>query len=320
MERKVDSIIPEMMMFYNVENLFLPDYDYKKSNSLSNSGLKNWSKSRYDLKIQNIARVFQLVSDLNGQLPLVAGLAEIQGKKPLMDLLSHHPFNENFKFIHYESMDERGVDVALIYNSSKIEVLHSEPITYLFEIEDENPYKYDTTRDVLWCKVRYKEAIIHFFVVHLPSKRTFDINRFKRDYILKELRERFNAIEKNNEAIVVMGDFNQNPDEGYLKGFLNNDKEELTLHNPFSKLFKDKKFSTFHQRYGLLFDQIIISKSFFDSSFFPLKFSNAEVFSISQLSNFDRRYIGRPYRTYAGTRYLGGYSDHFPVLTKFTRV
>lgn len=315
-----DNIIPEMMMFYNVENLFLPDFNFKKSDSVSKSGLKNWSLSRYELKIQNIARVFQLVSDLNGQLPLIAGLAEVQGKQPLMDILRHQPFSNSYQFVHYESMDERGIDVALLYDASKIEILHSEPITYLFETEDENPYNYDTTRDVLWCKAKYKEAIFHIFVVHLPSKRTFDINRFKRNYILKNLRKRFNDIEKDNEAIVVMGDFNQNPDEGFLKNFLQNEKEEFTLYNPFSKLFKNKQFSTFHQRCGLLFDQIIISEQFLNNDYFPLKFSDSEVFSIAQLSNFDRRYIGRPYRTYAGTRYLGGYSDHFPVLVKFTRV
>lgn len=315
----VQDLLPEMVMFYNVENLFLPDFEFRKKEGTSNSGLKNWSKARYDLKIKNLTRVFLLVSDINGQLPMLIGLSEVQGKKPLEEIVKQSPFNNNFGIVHYESMDERGIDVALLYDKSKITIISSEPITYLFEIEDDNPENYDTTRDVLWCKAKYENEIINIFVVHLPSKRAFDINRGKRIYILKELRKRLNALAKRNEAAIIMGDFNQNPDEDYLKDFLYNQNQEKDIYNPFSELFKQKKFSTFYLKYGLLFDQIIISKEFINKYSFPLKFLEAEVFSISQLSNFDRRFIGKPFRTYAGSRYLGGYSDHFPVLAKFSK-
>ena len=59
---------------------------------------------------------------------------------------------------------------------------------------------------------------------------------------------------------------------------------------------------------------MILSKDFFNSNY-PLLFKEAKVFNHEKLSNWNRKFAGRPFRTYAGTRYLGGYSDHFPILT-----
>ncbi|HPZ24857.1 MAG TPA: hypothetical protein PKV58_02855, partial [Kaistella sp.] len=58
---------------------------------------------------------------------MLIGLSEIQGQKPLDELVKMDPFNSNYGVIHYDSMDERGVDVALLYDKSKIEVISSEP-------------------------------------------------------------------------------------------------------------------------------------------------------------------------------------------------
>ena len=125
-----------------------------------------------------------------GLLPCIIGLAEISGGKVLEDLIEEQPFNSKYGIVHYNSMDERKVDVALLYDKSKIEVLDSEPISFFFEIEDNNPENYDTTRDVLFTKVKYKEEIISIFVLHLPSKRERNINKPKRDFILSEIKDK----------------------------------------------------------------------------------------------------------------------------------
>lgn len=313
------GMVPEMMMFYNVENLFTPDLVFRNRLAPSVSGLKNWNRERYENKLHKIAKVFQLTKEVNGQLPMLIGISEVQGKKPLEDILKLEPFNGSFGFIHYESMDERGVDVALLYDQSKIQVISSEPITFLFEIEDADPENYDATRDVLWCKLKYEEAVFHVFVLHLPSKRDLDVNQPKRLHILKELREKINFLQNENEAVVLMGDFNQNPDEGYLFDFLFNEKHVKSLTNPFSEIFKGRVFSTFHYKIGLLFDQILISDQFLNHHNFPLTYDSAEVFNHPQISNWDKKFLGRPFRTFVGTRYLGGYSDHFPVIVKFVK-
>jgi len=175
----------ELIMFYNVENLFLPDPKPQFRNHSSKSGLFNWNQYRYDIKLRKIAHVFRLIQEESGQLPMICGLAEIQGKEVLKDLLKQDIFN-GYHFVHYESLDERGVDVALLYDTSKIEVLHSEPITYFFKINHADSTAFDTTRDVLYTQLKYQGELIHFFVVHLPSKREDDINKPKRAFILKK--------------------------------------------------------------------------------------------------------------------------------------
>lgn len=309
----------ELVAFYNVENLFPADSPQVHRLDPTNSGLRNWDDRKYQNKIFKIAQVFDLIQETEGVLPMIIGFSEIQGQKPLEDLIKMPPFNSNYGVVHYDSMDERGVDVALIYNKSKIEILSSEPITYFFEFEGKNLGKYDTTRDVLFCRVKYLSEIINFFVLHLPSKREKDINRPKRDYILQELRERIINIQKNsNEPVIICGDFNENPDAENIENVVYDDQFNKILTNPYLKLFKNNIFSTFHYKSGLLFDQMILSNSFFENDSL-LQFKEAKVFNHDKLMNKDEAFKGRPFRTYAGTRYLGGYSDHFPIIIELKK-
>lgn len=306
----------EIISFYNVENLFPPDPPPVHRLDPTNSGLRNWDEKRYQNKLFKIAQVFELIQETEGVLPMIIGLSEIQGQKPLDELVAMPPFNSNYGVVHYDSMDERGVDVALLYDKSKIEIISSEPISYIFEIDDQDPANYDTTRDVLYCKIKYSEEIINLFVLHLPSKREQDVNKPRRDYILKELREKVNPFLATSEAVIICGDFNENPDEKNIENMLYDDQFNKILTNPYNDLFKNKIFSTFHFKNGLLFDQMILSNSFFDEKCL-LQYKEAKVFAHQKLTNRDENFKGRPFRTYAGTRYLGGYSDHFPIITEF---
>ena len=315
MNRMENNKDTELIAFYNVENLFCPDIPRVHQLDPTASGLQNWDERKYQNKLFKIAHVFQLILESEKALPLVIGLSEVQGRKPLEDLVKLEPFNSKYEIAHYESMDERGVDVALLYDKTKIELLSSQPISYLFAVENKESEYYDTTRDVLFCKVKFLETIINVFVLHLPSKREKDINKPKRDYILKDLHEKVLTIKSTTqEAVIIMGDFNENPDEEMILNFNYDSDFNKILVNPSEELFKNEKFSTFHYKNGLLFDQMILSKDFFNSNY-PLLFKEAKVFNHEKLSNWNRKFAGRPFRTYAGTRYLGGYSDHFPILT-----
>lgn len=312
-----DKMPFEMVMFYNVENLFLPDPKPMHHRDPTFSGLRNWDERKYTGKLHKIAHVFNLIAEEKNQLPMLVGLSEIQGDKPLQDLINLPPLKDKYAIVHYESMDERGVDVALLYDKSKIEILSSEPISFVFEIEDDNPENYDTTRDILHCRVKFKDSIINVFVFHLPSKREHDVNRPKRIYIVNEIKERISKIlESPDEAVILCGDFNENPDDENLNKLLYDDKFNKILNNPYLDTYNNKIFSTFHYKDGLLFDQIIFSNHFLEENF-SLLYNSAVVFKPEKISNWDKKFLGRPFRTYAGTRYLGGYSDHFPVIVEF---
>jgi len=306
----------ELFSFYNVENLFLPDPTPIHKLDPTKSGLRGWDDKRYRNKLLKIAHVFQLMKEENGVLPFMIGLSEISGRKVLEDLVELEPFNSEYGIIHYNSMDERNVDVALLYDKNKVEVIDSETITFFFEIIDKNTENYDTTRDVLYSKVKYKGEIINVFIAHLPSKRERDINKPKRAFILNEVRGRILNIINEKEHVILCGDFNENPDDENLVKILYDNASEKVLENPFQQLFSTRNYSTFHYKSGLLFDQIILSKSLFDNV--GLSFQDAEVFNSEKIRSRNRNFEERPFRTYAGTRYLGGYSDHFPVFVKFS--
>jgi len=312
-------MLMELFAFYNVENLFLPDPPQIHKLDPTRSGLRNWDDRKYRTKLSKIAHVFRLIKEENGVLPAIIGLCEISGKKVLEDLVKLDPFSSQYGIVHYNSLDERKVDVALLYDKSKVEIIDSEAITFFFEIVDNKPDNYDTTRDVLFAKIKFKEEIMNVFVAHLPSKREKDINQPKRNFIMNEIRNRIlNIIDKDHEHVILCGDFNQNPDDENLIKILYDNSQKKILHNPFQKLFSTKKYSTFHYKSGLLFDQIMLSDSFFKTDA-SLSFQDAKVFNPESMSTKNRGFEGRPFRTYAGTRYLGGFSDHFPVLVTFVK-
>lgn len=309
----------ELFTFYNVENLFLPDVKPVHKYDPTKSGLRNWDERKYSNKLFKIAHVFQLIKEENGVLPFIIGLSEVSGRKVLEELVEMDPFNSQYGIVHYNSMDERKVDVAMLYDKSKVEVIDSETITFFFEITNKNTEYYDTTRDVLYSKLKYKGEIINVFIAHLPSKREKDVNKPKRDFIMEEIRNRIlNIVSSSSEHIILCGDFNENPDDENLTNILYDNNHEKMLENPFSELFFTGNYSTFHYKSGLLFDQIILSKSFFnDQNNEGVSFESAGIFKSEKISSRNKQFAGRPFRTYAGTRYLGGYSDHFPVFVKF---
>jgi exonuclease III len=306
----------ELILFYNVENLFSPDPKPKHKLDPTISGFRNWDEKKYQNKLHKIAHVFRLIEEQEKVLPMIIGLAEVYGEENLKDLVKLEPFKENFGIVHYDSLDERGVDTALLYDKRKLELLHSEPISFVFENEPNSRENFDTTRDVLFCKLKYNDEIINVFVMHLPSKREKDINGPKRDFIIDSIRNRVVKLYKDSEeAMVVCGDFNENPTEENLSRFLYDEEGVQMLNNPGIELYHNRIFSTFHHKEGLLFDQILLSKHFFHSAF-SLNYEKAIVFNSEKISVWHNKYKGRPYRTYAGTRYLGGYSDHYPVLVR----
>lgn len=309
----------ELFSFYNVENLFLPDPEPRHKLDPTISGLRNWNERKYKNKLYKIAHVFQLIKDENGTLPFIIGLSEVSGKQVLEDLIQMQPFNSEYGIVHYNSRDERKVDVVMLYDKNKVEIIDSEAITFFFENETQNIENYDTTRDVLYSVLKYKEEIINVFIAHLPSKREKDINRPKRIFILNEIQRRILDLINADENVILCGDFNENPDDENLVKILYDNSYEKVLENPFQQLFSTGNYSTFHYKSGLLFDQIILSESFFKEDCM-LSFQNAGIFKPVKISCRDKNFEGRPFRTYAGTRYLGGYSDHFPVYVTLGKV
>lgn len=301
--------------FYNTENFFEPDDDgSKRDDEYTPNGIRKWTKSRYDDKVRKIGQAIHLIGrEETNQPPLIVGLAEVENKNVLNDLI-HSTFLEeyNYEYIHFESLDKRGIDTALIFRSNLIQVLDKEIIRLTFYEE--------STRDVLYVKFIIQKKVLHTFVVHLPSRRNLDVKREFRNLILDEIRSKVDEILKidSNSHIVLMGDFNGEPDDEDMMQILKTQsKAQLKvgeLYNPMLNM-KKRTGSLIHEGNWVLYDQIIFSRAFLKHKLADFQIKKVEVFRDRLLKNNNAQYAGVPLRTYVGKKYLGGYSDHFPIYT-----
>lgn len=298
----------EMMMFYNVENLFPPD---SESDEKPASGFRNWDSYKYNLKIRKLSNVFRFVEEDHGQLPSIIGLAEIGDRSVLEDLLNENSPIQNYEIVYQNSQDSRGLSVALLFDQAKYTLVQFN--TLKFQMDESVAFD---TRDILHVELLFEGKKLHIFVCHLPSKREKDIKKAQRNYIINQLHCTIQNLVDKGEPIILMGDFNENPDAEELQQFLTNDNGNKMLSDPFEVIFLDGQFSTYHGKKGLCFDQIIYSEDLLIEQF-NFQTISAEIYNTPRLRNKDRKNSSYPMRTYSGSRYIGGWSDHFPVVVKF---
>ena len=154
------------IMCYNVENFFdCVDDTTTHDEEYLPGGMRGWNYQKYQQKQANIGKV---ITALGGwEAPALVGLCEVESERALRDLTIFSGLKSlKYKFIHYESPDARGVDVALLYQPSKFKVLHSKPITVI------NPeFPESKTRDILYVGgIMPIGDTLHVFVCHFPSR------------------------------------------------------------------------------------------------------------------------------------------------------
>lgn len=276
---------------YNVENLFDTQHDsLKNDSSFLPDGLHHWTYYRYTTKLNRIARVIVNIGGWES-IPLV-GLCEVENSRCLRDLC-YNLRCYNYRYVHYESPDERGVDVALLYDSTQITILNSQPIRLYFPD--------DYTRDILYVKALYQGCdTIHTMVCHLPSQLGgAAATEYKRDYAKRVIRKQINAILRDQPQanIILMGDMNTSPEDD-MRG----------MSNMMLDIQHNGQGTHKFQGQWTCLDQFYVS-----SSLQP--FSSVSIYSPSWLLEEDTKYLDhQPLRTYAGYRYNDGYSDHLPIV------
>ena len=303
--------------FYNIENLFdIYNDKLKHDSDFTENSEMRWTLKRYKNKIQKISYAISQIGIAETQdLPAIVGLAEVENKQVLNDLIQADALaNENYKYVHFDSKDERGIDVALLYNSEKFEVIHTEVKSIVFE---EANGDVDYTRDILHVYGKFMGEKIDVLVNHWPSKRSDNENGTKRLEVSNLVSETVRSIRSKNEQakIIIMGDFNDDPSSESVKNLVNNNQ----LYNPMDTLLSIDRGTTVHRGEWNLFDQIILSINCFERKKNSLKFDTANIFDPEFLKQQEGDYKGTPYRTYVGKSYKGGYSDHFPVYSIFKK-
>ncbi len=296
-------------VFYNVENLFdtINNPNTNDDEFLPNSE-KKWNSSKYFHKINQLARVFSSLSkDKNSNnMPDIIGLCEVENKQVINDLLKTPTFsNHNYKIIHQDSPDSRGIDCALLYND-KIQLLN-----YDFIFID-NPNVKRATRDILHAKLKISDMIFNVFVNHWPSRwgGQKETNH-KRVFTAKILRNYININVTKNDYTLIMGDFNDYPKNESLSKILIEDD----LVNLMSTDFVLGNGSYNYNSLWNWLDQIIISNNFFQPN---VKLKSVGSYQKEYMLYTNKKGEIRPSRTFGGNNWYGGFSDHLPVYFQFS--
>lgn len=298
--------------FYNTENLF--DYiDDPLTNDIGflETSSKKWNKKKYERKIYQTGKAISKIGfDTLHKPPTLIGLAEVENARVLKDLIESAYLKEfNYGFVHYDSPDERGIDVALLYDKESFNLENSETIT--LNVESELGIR-DYTRDILKVSGYLNNEKIHVLVNHWPSRHVgSDTTGHKRMFAAQKVIRLIDDIrqEDTNAKIIIMGDYNDNPKNDSIQ-FL---KNQRLLYNPMEQLMSYKRGSANHNFKWILFDQILMTPNFINPEEDGLKYVKADIFDDEFLAQAYGKYKGQPYRTYVGKRYMGGFSDHFPV-------
>lgn len=305
--------------FYNVENLFDTIDDPNKNDAeFLPDGSYRWNSKRYHQKLERLTEVIAGIgTEYTPDGPAILGLSEIENKAVIEDLVAHPGISgRNYQIVHYDSPDRRGVDVGLIYQPKYFQPTHSKSYTLKVEGMD-NFY----TRDQLVVSGLFDGEPMHFIVGHWPSRRGGEKRslplRVAAGALSRHIVDSILELDKDAK-IVVMGDLNDNPTNKSIMEALNakgsKDKlKEGELFNPMYALYKKGIGSNAWRDSWSLFDQLIVSQGLLGNDYSSYKFRTAKVYNMVEMTQRSGRFKGYPWRTYVGTEFHGGYSDHFPA-------
>ncbi len=316
---------PHKVMFYNFENLFDTIRDPEIYDSeFTPEGPKRWNATKYQKKLDNLSRVLFDIAAIDKNYPAVIGVSEIENRTVLEDVIAQPKMAPaNYRIVHYDSPDARGVDCAFFYRPDVLKLEGSAPIRFTMK---ELPNV--RTRDIItmWGKIDGED--FYFMVGHWPSRLGGkEASAPRRNRAAEIMRNAADSVLAANPAtkIVMMGDFNDDATDDSIVEILGGKGDIKKLEkgdyfNPYVKMLKAGLGTLAYQDSWNIFDNIVVSENLATGSTGSLKLQRAEgskfwgnIFNASYLFQKEGQYKGYPLRTFVGNNFQGGYSDHLPV-------
>lgn len=297
----------------NCENLFDTVHDSLKNDiEFLPESEYHWTRTRYWHKVNHLSQEIIALGNAPGkepwQIPDLVALCEVENDSVLIALTKRGLLRKaGYEYVMTSSPDERGIDVALMYQPMSFRLLHSHSIR-IKRLPDTRP-----TRDILYAKgILVNDDTLHVFVVHAPSRRGGE--QASRPYRLQVANQLSQAVDSlyalNGKAhILLAGDFNDYDDSPALRYL-----ESHHLIN-ISKGAKGRNGAKGTYRYHGEWRSL---DHIFCSPDLAIQQNSCEIGDLPFLLMEDEKYGGKkPFRTYLGPRYLGGYSDHLPLVARF---
>ncbi len=309
--------------FYNLENLF-DTLDSPTTNDADflPRGRLLWNSERYWIKQANMAKVISLLGTEKTPDGLaLLGVCEIENRQVLEDLVKQPALKaRNYQIVHYDSPDERGIDVGLLYQPKYFTVTGSRSIPVMLMEKDTGAR--DFTRDVLYVAGKFDGEPLHVLVNHWPSRSGGESasawRRKEAARVCRTVIDSLLAIDENAK-IVVMGDLNDDPDNKsvteVLRAVRSTEKMKSgELYNPMYDIFKEGNGTLAYRDAWNLFDQLIVSRGLVWKKAGGWQFLKPMVFREPWMFQESGAFRGYPLRTFVGDIFLNGYSDHLPVF------
>lgn len=317
---------PYMVVFYNLENFFDTINDPEtRDDEFTPDGSRKWNTVKYNKKLNNMERVLFDIASVQKTYPAVIGVSEVETRGVLEDIVSTPKLAPaNYRIVHYDSPDRRGIDVGFLYR----------PDIFKLEGSAEIPFKMPgqpnfLTRGFVTMWGTIDDEPFFFLVSHWPSRLGGkEASSPKREAAGRAIRMIKDSVLRNNPStkVVIMGDLN---DDATDKSIVDPDclgakakvKDLQTgdFYNPFIDVFKAGMGTLAYQDSWNLFDNIIVSENLVnDKEGLRLKKSdgskyNGYIFRRPYMVQQSGQYRGYPLRTFVGTNFQDGFSDHFPV-------
>ncbi|MEZ3440075.1 endonuclease/exonuclease/phosphatase family protein [Alistipes sp.] len=317
---------PYKIVFYNFENLFdtVRDPDIFDE-EFTPGGLKNWNSAKYNKKIGNLERVLFDIAAADRDFPIVIGVSEIENRNVMEDVIAQPKLAPaNYRIVHFDSPDARGVDVGFYYRPDRFKLEGSAPIP--FHMPELPNFR---TRDFVTMWGTIDGEPFFFLVSHWPSrlggKEASDPKRFAA---ARQVRAIVDSVQQANPAtkVVVMGDLNDDATDDSIviglraKGKIK-DLQPGDMFNPYIALLKAGYGTLAYRDAWNLFDNIIVSGNLVDAPAGTLRLLSVGtskfyggIFRRPYMLQREGQYKGYPLRTFVGNNFQGGFSDHFPVF------
>jgi predicted extracellular nuclease len=301
--------------FYNVENLYdtINDPEVDDEEFLP-QGKNKWTGERFEKKLNNLARVI----DSLGGGPSVLGMCEVENKYVLEQLIDNPRLKgKGFGIVHHNSPDKRGIDVSLIYK--KEDFTPSRSMGLRVKLPGDSAYP---TRDILLVSGNLCGKPVFIFVNHWPSRRGGELESApKRMAAARVARHAVDSIMKSNSGarVILLGDFNDQPsDPSLLEGLkAEGSAGSSDLINLSAALAERGEGSHSYKENWNMLDNLIVSRNMLKAGSGLLVVpESAGIYHPIWMQDKYARHQGAPYRTYAGPKFIGGYSDHYPVFFK----
>ncbi len=202
--------------FWNLENLFDTE-DAARSEGLAKrlkADLKGWSRTVLDQKIANLGSAIRAMNQ--GQGPGILGVAEVESRAVLSRLATAMG-RGRYGILHAESLDQRGIDTAILYDKRRYEADDEKVFTHFV-------MRRTYTRDILQATLRTASGrSLVVFVNHWPSRSGGQFEsepyRMTAGETLAHWHNRVHEELGDDVGVLAMGDFNDEPFDRSLRDY-----------------------------------------------------------------------------------------------------